>query len=274
MGTLYVASMPVGDLDDITFRAIRMLREAALVLTTDLPRAQRLFNHHGVTTPLIDSTGEGDFLAALAVEDVVVLSEGWLPAPSVSVRVLIQLALKRGSPVVPLPGPSLPVTALAVSGLPADSFVYLGVLPQEPDALTELLASVAGERRTLVALESPNRRPHLRAELHGALGDRPLALVTLTELGTEVIERRWPSEAHVPVLDEPGQGPCVLVIGGAREQATRWNEDRLRMETQACLDRGLGAREASRQLAIESGWPRREIYRLATQAIRLACEAQ
>jgi 16S rRNA (cytidine1402-2'-O)-methyltransferase len=151
--------------------------------------------------------------------------------------------------------------------LPADSFVYLGRLPQPPTARRHLLASVIVERRTLVALESLQRLPDTLSELYEVLGDRSLVVVASGQR-PEDIWRVTLAQAleHLPI--QPATDPCVLVIGGSPKKAALWDEDHLRAEIQARLDQGLGAKETSRELVVESGWPRREIYRLAVEAGR------
>jgi 16S rRNA (cytidine1402-2'-O)-methyltransferase len=182
-----------------------------------------------------------------------------------SSQTVVQTALEQGFPVVPVPGPSLPLKALIASGLPADSFVYLGRLPQSVAARRQLLASVVTERRSLVALEAQQHLPGLLSELHEVLGDRPLAVVASSQHHDDT----WrgtiaQASEHLSLL--PGTDPCVLVVGGFREKAAPWDEDRLQAEIRSWLDQGLGAKETSRALAIESGWPRREIYRLAVES--------
>jgi len=127
------------------------------------------------------------------------------------------------------------------------------------------MAFVAGESCTLVALDWPARLPETLADLHDILGPRPLVVVAASYQGIEAVWRGMLGEAPGPLSDRPLQGPCALVLGGAGEKTIRWEQDRLLAEVRACLARGLGAKEISQQLAAASGWPRRKIYRLATQ---------
>jgi 16S rRNA (cytidine1402-2'-O)-methyltransferase len=265
VGILYIVGAPAGDLHDITHRALRILGEVGLVVADDVDHAQRLMAHHGLDTPLLASTRSDLPLSALDDGDVAVLSEGRSPVLTAASNWLVLAAIERGFAVVPIPGPSLPLTALVVSGLPADSFVYLGELPSEPASRRDLLTSVAGERRTLVALASSDARPGLWADLLGVLGDRPLVLVMASEGATRVAWRGALGEAAEEAPGQPGSGPYALVIGGARELAERWDEERLRAEVRQRLGQGLSAREIGRELAGESGWPRRAIYRLAVR---------
>ncbi len=265
MGTLYIVGAPAGDPEDITPRALRLLGEVVLVVADDVGHARRLLAGHGLDTPLLASTNAELPLRALDSGDVAILSEGWSPAPTGPSFQLVRAAIERGFAIVPVPGPCLPLTALVVSGLPADSFVFLGELPPQLASQRELMASVAGERRTLVALASPRALPELLADLCGVFGDRPLVVVTASGGATAVAWRGTLGDAPGEALVEPGSEPCVLVIGGAREPVARWDEERLRVEVRRCVEQGLSAREIGRTLTAESGWPRRAIYRLAVR---------
>lgn len=266
MGTLYVVGVPAGAPDDVTRRTLRVLGEVALVVAQDVDWARRLLARHDIATPLTTAPFLEAALGTLETADVALLAAGWSLGPSGSGRQLVCAALASGLPVVPIPGPSLPITALVLSGLPADSFVYLGELPPEPLARRELLASVGVERRTLVVLAWPERaffRPD--AVLYEALGDRPLVVVTASERGTRVLWRGTLDQVPNQIPGRQAGAPLVFVIGGARQQAVRWEEARLRAEIESGLEQDLGAKEISKRLAAESGWPRREIYRLVVK---------
>ena len=265
MGTLYVVGAPEGSPDDITLRAKRILGQVALIIAGDMAQARHLLACHGITTPLADVVCADAFLDALRVADVALLHADPSPGPTGAAYQRIQAAIDGGFPVVPIPGSSLVVTALVISGLPADSFLSLGELPPQPVARRELLALVAGEPRTLVALEWPARLPETLADLQETLGQRPLVVVAAFCQGIEVAWRGAVGEAPGFLLERPCQGPCALVLGGTGEKTVCWEKDRLLAEVQARLAQGLGAKEISQQLAAQSGWPRREIYRLATQ---------
>jgi 16S rRNA (cytidine1402-2'-O)-methyltransferase len=265
VGTLYIVGVPAGDPEDITPRALRILGEVVLVVTEAVDHAQRLLVAHGLDTPLLASTNADLPPSALHDGDVAVLLEGWSPAPTGRSFQLVRAAIEQGFAVVPVPGPCLSLTALVVSGLPADSFLLLGELPRESVSRRDLMTSVAAERRTLVALGVPHALPELLADLREVLGDRPLALVTASGEATGVAWRGTLDDVPEEALVEPGSEPFILVIGGAREPVGRWDEARLRAEVRQCLEQGLSAKEIGRALATESGWPRRAIYRLAAR---------
>ncbi len=264
MGTLYVVTAPAGDPNDLTRRALRILKKVSLIVTDDEGNARQLLDHFGITTPLVPAPGD-DHLDTLAEGDVAFLCSGLSPVlPECGYR-LIRGALDRRYPAVPAPGPSLPITALVISGLPADSFFYLGELPQEPTARSELLAAVSAEHRTVLALAPRALLPVTLADLHSTLGDRPLVLVVSSTMGAQVVWRGRSQEAAGGLAEATLPGTHVLVIGGAPAETARWDEGRLRSEIQSLQVAGLGAKEISQQLAGDSGWSRREVYRLSVE---------
>ena len=264
VGTLYVVGAPAGDANDLTRRAARILREVSLVVADDEGHAQQLLDRHRIATPLIPS-GSAAVPDILETGDLALLISGSSPAPAESGYRLIRLVVERGFPVVSIPGPSLPLTALVVSGLPADSFVYLGEPPPQQPNCSDLLEPLAADRRTLVIAARRQRLPVSLNNLHATLGPRPAVLVSASGDGTEVVWRGTLDCAPAPMPDHKEPGCLVLVVGGAREQSVLWDEERLRAEIEAGLARALRVKEISRILAAESGWSRREVYRLAVE---------
>jgi 16S rRNA (cytidine1402-2'-O)-methyltransferase len=267
VGTLYVVSAPAGDPNDLTRRALRVLKNVALIVADGEGNARQLLDHYGIVTPLVPAPRD-THLEALAEADVALLCSGPSPAPSEVGYGLIRRALACGYPVEPAPGPSLLITSLVISGLPADSFVHLGELPRERTARRELLDTVSAEHRSILALAPDALLTAALADLFDTLGDRPLALVAASSPGAEVVWRgssaqaaRGPGEATLP-------GTYVLVIGGAPDEVTRWDEVRLHSEIESRQAAGMGAKEISQQLARDSGWSRREIYRLSVELAR------
>jgi 16S rRNA (cytidine1402-2'-O)-methyltransferase len=260
LGTLYVSTLPAGSLDDWPLRAQRRLPEVSVVVASNAPGARRVLQGLPLAVPVVEIAGADTLLGTLEAGDAMLLLDGEQAGPSAPALALIRAALDRGFRVVSLPGPALPVMALVVSGLPAGSFVYLGLLPEDPADRYELLASVAGEQRTLVLVAS-GIGPELWASLYAALGARPVTVSSGSDLerGTTWRGVLGGVEPSLPALSSP----CILCIGGAPDRPACWAEDRLSAEVQACLARGLSARQTAKQLALPSGWPRRAIYRLA-----------
>jgi 16S rRNA (cytidine1402-2'-O)-methyltransferase len=194
MGTLYLVATPIGNLEDITLRALRVLRECALVATEDTRTTGRLLAHFNIEKPLISHHGHskpaqlGRILATLETGDVALVSEAGTPLLSDPGYQLVQATVERGSPVISIPGPSAITAALPVSALATDRFLYLGFLPRKSADRRRALAEVAGVQATLVFFEAPHRLKAALSDAAASLGgDRRCAVCReLTKLHEEV----------------------------------------------------------------------------------------
>jgi 16S rRNA (cytidine1402-2'-O)-methyltransferase len=268
VGTLYVVAAPAGDPDDLTRRALRILEAVSLIVADDQGSAQALLEHHGIAGTKATALGN-DHLEALTEGDVAYLYPGLSPVLPESGYRLVRRALDCKYPVVPVPGPSLPITALVLSGLPADSFAYLGELSQGSVSRRELLATVSLEPRTILALVPRALLPTAISDLHSALGARPLVIVAVSPTaGARVVWRGGLGKNAAGLDQVVAAGAYVLVIGGAPAGIVRWDEEQLRSRIQNLQAAGLGAKAISQQLAGDSGWPRREIYGLAVELVQ------
>jgi len=278
MGTLYVVAMPMGHSEDVTLRAVRVLREVHLIVAQDIPRAQESLACYGIDTPLVayveseteNQGGEGfagtrSVLEMLVRNDVALLFEVETGEGLSFAHHLVRAAVERGLAVMSVPGPSTGATALVTSGLPSDAYVSLGFLPRHAAERRQLLVSLAVEQRTLVALEVSNRLLNILREVAETLGDRPLVLMPLRR---EPGEKIWRGTVHKAMACFEADRQCgewVLVIGGAPEETARWPEARVRLELARLLANGMSRKEAARQVAEAAGWRSREVYRLTTQ---------
>ena len=279
MGTLYLVATPLGNLEDITLRALRILREAKTIAAEDTRHTRKLLNHFEIATPIVSyhehsgPAGIAMVLAALAEGDVALVSDAGTPAISDPGADLIQATLSSGYPVVPIPGPSAVITALIASGLPPSEFTFLGFLPRRSQERQAHLLSVSHEPRTLVIYEAPHRLRACLDDLLAVLGDREACLAReLTKVHEEWLRGTLSAlKARYAGQDEP-RGEYTLVIAGASQasqsQATDEPEalalharDRLR----ELLAAGSGTRDAAAIVARELGLPRREMYRLALE---------
>ena len=271
MSTLYLIGTPIGNLEDITIRALRILKEVALIAAEDTRRARILARRYEIETP-ITSYFEGNkltkmetVLRALDAGDVALISEAGMPGLSDPGYELVCTAIERGYRIVPVPGPSAPVTALVASGLPSDSFLYLGFLPRRPRDRRRLLADVAQEQRTLIAFETRHRLRKSLADIEAVLGDRPLAVCReLTKLHEE-IWRGTISGARDHFAEVEPRGEFTLVIGGASQEHVRWEKARVRDALEELLAEGLARPAAARRVAAASGWSRGEVYGLGLE---------
>ncbi|MEK7874335.1 MAG: 16S rRNA (cytidine(1402)-2'-O)-methyltransferase, partial [Chloroflexota bacterium] len=193
MPTLYVVATPIGNMEDLTARALRILREVQLIAAEDTRTTRKILARHGITTPLVSfhehnkSARLPALLDALADKDVALVSDAGTPLVSDPGYELVVEAVRRGYRVAPVPGPSAVTAALAVAGLPADQFTFLGFLPRDKKARSRLLAEVGSQPRTIVAFEAPHRVRASLADMALALGDRRMAVCReLTKLYEEV----------------------------------------------------------------------------------------
>ena len=272
VGTLYIVPTPIGNLEDITLRALRVLREAALIAAEDTRTTRTLLRRYDIHTPAI-SYHEHNKLArldavldALAAGDVALVSDAGTPGISDPGYELVQAAIARGIRVVPLPGPSAIITALVASGLPTDGFIYLGFMPRRAAARAELLESLADERRTLVAYDSPSRLTDTLAAVQAALGDRPVCVAReLTKVYEEFFRGRL--SGLLAELERRGEikGECTLLIGPPEEDPPAGPGPAVREEIRRGLDAGRDPREVVREAALRHGLPRRELYREAVK---------
>jgi len=265
MGSLYLIATPIGNLEDITLRAIRLLREVDLIAAEDTRHTGRLLAHYEIDTSQISYhehnklTRLDTVLKALETGDVALVSDAGTPGLSDPGYELVQAVIAHGFPVVPVPGPSALTAALVASGLPTDAFVYAGFLPRRATERRRLLAELADEQRTLVAFESPHRLAAALRDIEAIWGNREIAVAReLTKLHEE-IWRGPVSEAREHFAGEV-RGEITLVIGGASGAPSPWDEERVRNQVTRLMGQGLSHGEAAKAVAQDSGWSRRDIY--------------
>jgi 16S rRNA (cytidine1402-2'-O)-methyltransferase len=274
MGTLYVVGTPIGNLEDLSPRALRVLREVTLVAAEDTRKTGALFSRFDIHTPLTSYFEHNKLrkldaiLEALARGDVALVSEAGMPGLSDPGYELIRAAIQVGFPIVPIPGPVAAITALVVSGLPTDSFTFLGFLPRKASERRHALHAIATEKRTLVLYEAPHRLADCLADIESVLGNRPVAVAReLTKLHEEIYRGTVAGarEHFAPEARGEVRGEVTLVVGSAIEEPNAWDEERVRRALDALLSDGMDRKEAVRWVTAESGWPRREVYRLALE---------
>jgi 16S rRNA (cytidine1402-2'-O)-methyltransferase len=263
---LYIVGTPIGNLEDVTLRALRVLKEVSLIAAEDTRKAGVLLQHYGITTPVTSYFEANErakldrILEVLEHGDVALISEAGMPGISDPGYPLIRAAIERGVPVVPIPGPSAHAAALVVSGLPTDQFLFVGFLPRKrAEAALFDLASITA---TLIFYEAPHRLEQTLQAMVETLGNRSVALCReLTKLYEEV----WRGDlegALVWVASNPPRGEFTLVVAGASRDDAVWDEDRVREALLERLSRGLSRSQAAREVATLSGWQRRRVYDL------------
>ena len=216
MPILYVIATPIGNLEDISLRALRLLREVKLIAAEDTRKTRRLLNAYNIKTPLTSYHEHSKrarlnyLLDYLEEEDLALVSEAGMPGLSDPGYDLIIAAIERGISVVPIPGASAVITALVVSGLPTDQFLYVGFLPRRKGQRQHLLSSIVDEPRTIVAFETPHRLRETLSDIEEILGDRRISVCReLTKVHEEVFRGRV-SQAREHFVEPRGEFSLVI----------------------------------------------------------------
>jgi len=272
MGTLYLVATPIGNLEDMSPRAIRVLREASLIAAEDTRHTGILLKHFEIETPLTsyfehNKLNKLDFiLDTLSTGDVALVSDAGTPAINDPGYELVRAALASNFDVAPVPGPSAPISALAVSGLPTDSFLYLGYLPHKSNERHKFVGQVSNLTYTLIFFESPHRIVESLEDILATLGDRRICVAR--EM-TKMFEEYWRGTVGGAVehfKTKPAKGEFTLVIEGrTKDESEKWTEARVLKAIQKEIKSDKSAREISSALALQSGWNKKEVYRLVNQ---------
>lgn len=220
MGTLFVVGTPIGNLEDVTLRALRILRDVNLIAAEDTRTTRTLLRAHSIDTPMtsfheFSAPGKVRHLVErLDHENLALVSDAGMPGLSDPGFPLIRAALEAGHSVTPVPGPSAILAALVASGLPMNPFHFLGFLPRKSGQRRRALEAVAEEEATLVAFESPHRLVASLGDAAAVLGDRPMAAAReLTKKFEEIVRGTIP-ELLIRFRQEAPRGEFTLVFGG------------------------------------------------------------
>ncbi len=271
MGTLYLVATPIGNLEDLSARAIRILRQVALVAAEDTRVTRKLLTHFDIQTRLLSYFEHNKLarldtiMAALAAGDVALVSDAGTPALNDPGYELVRAALDAGHQVSPVPGPASPIAALIASGIATDAFLFLGYLPRKSSERKAGLAKVAALPYTLIFLEAPHRLVDALHDLADALGDRRIAVAR--EL-TKVHEEIWRGTVREALQHfSAPRGEFVLVVEGHRLASDeKWTEERLQDAIREELAGGATPTALASRLAERSGWPRRAIYNITLKS--------
>ncbi len=272
MHTLYVVATPIGNLEDISLRALRILKEVKLIAAEDTRKTSRLLNHYGITTPMTSYyehnklTKLNNILNYLGQGDVALVSEAGMPGISDPGYELIAEAIERDFKVVPIPGASAVTTALAVSGLPTDRFTFLGFLPNKSAGRRRLLESIKADKGTLLVLEAPHRLQDSLNDILSILGDRRLAVCReLTKLHEEIF--RGTVNQAIAHFTTP-KGEFTLVIEGNKEEHPAQSPEEVEKMLMGLRRSGMSAKQAIPVVADKTDLSKRELYRIWLKQIR------
>ncbi|MCK4547564.1 MAG: 16S rRNA (cytidine(1402)-2'-O)-methyltransferase [Candidatus Eisenbacteria sp.] len=278
MGILFLVSTPIGNLQDITLRALDVLGSVDLIAAEDTRRTRILLTEFGISKPITSyhDFSEGKKARALTAQmakgkQVALVSEAGSPGVCDPCYRLVRAAIESGIPVVPIPGPTALIPALVVSGLPVDRFVFEGFLPARKAARRKRLAALRCERRTLIFYEAPHRLMDFLGDLGEEFGDRRIAVAReLTKLHEEIL-RGTVSEVVESFLENGPRGELVVVCEGVKETGEEDPEVLSRVDRH--LDWLLGTdrvslKEAAREVALLMGLPRKTVYGRAVAVVR------
>ena len=269
MPHLYVVATPIGNLEDISARALRVLGEVSVIASEDTRTTRKLLSHFGLRTPMLSFQEHNaaaripQLLQTLAEHDVALVTEAGTPGVSDPGASLVAAAAAQGATVVAVPGPSAVTAAVSVSGFSGDRFRFLGWPPRRATDRRRLLQSVAAEEQTLVALESPRRVRATLTDMLAVLGNRRIAVCReLTKLHEEVFHGSL--QEALDHFDAP-RGEFTLVVEGAPPHKAHLTEDMVdaaRRELALLREQGLTARDAVATVVRSTGIPRKTVYPL------------
>ena len=262
---LYVVATPIGNLEDITFRALRVLGEVKLIAAEDTRTTRKLLARYEIRTPLLSFHQHNytrqipKVIGALAEGDVALVSEAGVPTLSDPGAELVRKAFELGITVTPIPGPSAVTAALSVSGMPADRFMFVGFLPRRRSERLRLLEDLAGVENTLVVFEAPHRFRSTLADILSTWGDRRITVCRELTKRFEEVFVGCVSEALERFVEPRGE--FTLVVEGAEAAGPDvWESERVLAALKELKGDGVRAKEAVRQIAEASGMRRRLVY--------------
>ena len=268
MPVLYVVSTPIGNLEDVTLRALRTLREAGLIAAEDTRVTRRLLERHGIATPMTSYNEHNKrsktarLVEELAEKDVALVSDAGTPGVNDPGADLVSAAVEAGFPVVPVPGPSSITAAVSVSGIASDGFVHLGFLPRRRGDRKRILGEVTSSTAPIVLLEAPHRLQDSLADLLDVLGDRRLIVCReLTKLHEEVF--RGSVSAAQEHFQEPRGEFCIVVesAGESPGSVSRPESTAIPLLNELRA-RGARAKDSVVLVAAATGLPKKRVYDL------------
>lgn len=272
-GMLYLCATPIGNLEDITLRALRVLKEIDLIAAEDTRHTQKLLNHYDIHKPVIsyfehNKREKGPYLVNMLLtgKHVALVSDAGTPGISDPGADLVRLCIDAGVKVVAVPGPSAMLSALVIAGLPTDRFVFYGFWPRDKRERDRLCAEVRRQRATLIFYEAPHRLLKTLQALWDLLGDRQAAAARELTKRYEEVVRGSLSDLITHFTEQAPRGEFTLVIAGAAESDLQ-DEDRAKLPDpviymKQLMDEGWTKKEAMKKVAVAHSIPKREIYQM------------
>lgn len=271
-GTLYLCATPIGNLEDITYRTVRCLREADLIAAEDTRHTKQLLSAYEIDTPLTsyhehNKAEKGPLLIQKLQEGTMLalVSDAGMPAICDPGSDLVRLAIEAGIPAVPLPGPNAGLTGLIASGMDTTRFTFIGFLPKTQKHRLPVLESIKQYEGTLIFYEAPHRIQHVLTEIMAVLGDRQAVLCRELTKKYEQYMRGTLSQLQHELAAQGTRGEFVILVAGAEPEnpaAADGNVDYASL-VQELMDQGVDKKEAVRMVARRCGVPKRSVYQAA-----------
>lgn len=265
-GTLYVVSTPIGNLEDITLRALKVLKEVDVIAAEDTRHSLKLLTHYGISKPLISYWSEREKVQSAEIleklhsgQSVALISDAGTPGISDPGAVLIKKAIEEGIRVISIPGPSALIAALSISGLSTEEFTFIGFLPSKRSHRQKVLKDLSLEPKTLVFYEAPHRVLETLTDMEEIFAERKAALVKeISKIHEEVLRGSIPEILNE--LEESAiAGEYVIVVEGKPKERRLTTDDAL-LEVSSLMKKGLGRKEAVRKIAEAYGLSKKELY--------------
>ena len=274
-GKLYLCATPIGNLEDMTFRAVRILKEADLIAAEDTRNSVKLLNHFEIRTPMTsyheyNKIEKGKKLVEKLKEgaDIALITDAGTPGISDPGEELVKMCLEEGISVTSVPGACACITALTISGLPTRRFAFEAFLPPDKKERTRILEEMKKETRTMILYEAPHRLVKTLAELMDSLGNRRAAVCRELTKKHETVFNTTLSEAKTYYESHQPKGECVIILEGKspneirQEEQARWQEMTLEEHMEYYLSQGIDKKEAMKRAAKDRGVSKREIYQM------------
>ncbi|KAE9628761.1 MAG: rRNA (cytidine1402-2-O)-methyltransferase [Epulopiscium sp.] len=277
-GTLYLCATPIGNLEDITYRAVRILKEVDLIAAEDTRHTKKLLNHLEITTPLTsyhehNKAAKGPILIEKLKEglNIALVSDAGTPGISDPGEDLVRLAHENNILVTPVPGASAVISGLIISGLSTRRFIFEGFLPTDNKGRNERLRKLSNEDRTIVLYEAPHRLLKTLEALYEALGNRKISIVRELTKQYEEVKISTIEESIKYYQEVSPKGEFVLVIEGLSNEAIneieikKWENISIDEHVRLYIDQGKTQKEALKQVAKDRGLSKREVYQIIHQ---------
>lgn len=280
-GTLYLVATPIGNLEDMTYRAVRILSEVNLIAAEDTRNSIKLLNHFDIKTPMTSYHEHNKYEKAevlisklISGTDIAVITDAGTPGISDPGEELVRQCYETGVRVVPVPGACAAVNALIASGLPTRRFCFEAFLPVDKKERQAVLAELKDETRTIIIYEAPHRLRKTLEELSGVVGDRRATICReLTKKHEQFFQTTIQSAAEYYLANEP-KGECIIVMEGVSRESLiadekkRWEDIDITEHLNMYISGGMDKKEATKQVAKDRGIPKREVYEYAKELSR------